>query len=193
MDKEPIWKKSEGMTFEELKPGEAGAERAEERIPAKRIPDIPLPSPFPSSRPDASRAPIPEHSLKFPPLRKLSTGELEQLEHGCVIADQGSSVGSVDGLRPAPGIAFAGRGPARDFLSPRGGSITSESVNAVLISLGRAIGQVVGNLESPADAAIAAVDGLLKGIVAELEPDDSETVLALLAGLAKKRADRRRG
>ncbi len=69
----------------------------------------------------------------------------------------------------------------------------SKSVNAVLVSLGRAIGQVVSNLESPADAAVAAVDGLLEGIVAELGPSDREAVLALLRGSEKKRTGRRRG
>ena len=93
----------------------------------------------------------------------------------------------------AMGIAFAGRVPARDFLSRGDGIVTLGSVNAVLVSLGWAIGQVVSNLESPADSTVAAVDGLLKGIVAEREPADRETVLDLLNGPAKKRAGRRRG
>ncbi len=84
-----------------------------------------------------------------------------------------------DECKQARGISFAGRSPARDFLSQGGGSVTSESVNAVLVSLGRAIGQVIGNLESPTDAAVAAVDGLLEGIVAELGTVDGEVVLAL--------------
>lgn len=88
----------------------------------------------------------------------------------------------------ASGRALAGA--AGDFLSCGGGSVTSKSVNAVLISLGRAIGQVVSDLESPADAAVAAIDGLLEGIVAGLGPANGETLLALL-GPAKKRAGRR--
>ncbi len=69
-DKEPIWKKPEGMTFEdveELKPGEVGI------------------------------------VFELEQFRKIS-GRVLEIEHTRVVAERGSSVGSVDGLRPAPGI-----------------------------------------------------------------------------------------
>lgn len=134
--------------------------------------------PFPSPRPS---------SASFPPLRKLSAGELEQLGHACAIeADQARE----DSLGKQ-----CERARDRLFLSEDRGPVTAKSVNAVLISLGRAVGQVVSNLECPADVALCAAEGFLAGLVAELEPEDAETVLTCLEQgmdlpMPKKRAGR---
>ncbi len=151
MDKEPIWKKPEGMTFEgveELQPGEVG------------IVAEPPEGWWADGEPDEGWWVARE--AREPEARDTDRARLAGEVLGGMVADRG-----------------------------HGGNVTLESVNAVLVSLGRAIGQVVSNLESPADAAVAAVDGLLEGIVTELEPSDRETVLALLKGSEKKRAGRR--
>ncbi len=61
--------------------------------PWKRIPDIPFPSPFPSSR---HRAPVPERSLKFPPLRKFSKGELDLIRARMALACSEGAQGAAE-------------------------------------------------------------------------------------------------